>query len=613
MSSCDNKPADSLVAGTFLGVDCEGLPVGAGASIATCRDLQIVRGEIPEIPEPTPPYDDSAIKKSIEDEKDARQKADDDLQEEINNLPDEKFISEHSVINNKLVSTYNTGDTIEVDLPAQETGFGLDCEAISELEERGWSGGTTLLAQSTEGECYRLGNIARLFQEVGVGIGYAPLRQEVGSAIELTYTVTNTGSNIVDTSDLTITIPENTGDYSFSIVEILDAGIDGYERIDDLNYIINGMAAGATFVVKAKIIGNASGTYQTTAQVATDAPFEQDITNNIDTVIANFYSSESNYVPTIDCPLIVATDVETGEVLNTFGLGQTARDIIPGRANIYINRDSLAGLKIKLSGASTVVSNVSKITDEDVLSENFAQLGVTSSSFGYIKVGMLNLQASNIRESAWYSESLKRVMPDAVEVVKRIDDDTLTSPEGDGLVTFDATTEVATFADDPELRAGVIFMRPAGSTCKWQAIYISSTTDLPIPASCRTLQKVSGSDVISYEYVESGDMQKIFELIDVPTTKYIGGSNPGDWIAISDKYAGLEKLNGYKVPTITHSAGTESVVTLQDTCGDAKSYITSGKVSTSWDEATTTLTINISVNAEATDSQSWDFLKIDIE
>lgn len=45
MNSCDNKPADSLVAGTFLGTDCDGNPVGAGGSIATCRDVQAAKNE----------------------------------------------------------------------------------------------------------------------------------------------------------------------------------------------------------------------------------------------------------------------------------------------------------------------------------------------------------------------------------------------------------------------------------------------------------------------------------------------------------------------------------------------------------------------------------------
>lgn len=520
-------------------------------------------------------------------------------------LPPEKFISEHTIDGNKLVSTYNTGGTIEVELPIPESS-GLDCEAISELDEKGWEDGTTLLAQSGRGECYRLGNIASLFHDVGIGIGYSTSRQEVDKDVEFTYTVTNTGNNKVEAVDLAIVIPTEVTDYSFEIESVTPNGVDSYETIDDLNYSIIGMASGATFKVRAIVTGSESGTYQTSAQATTNSPFEQNIENNVATAIVNFYNSESNYIPTIDCPLIIATDVASGTELNTFGLGMENVSDLLGRANVYMTGESLAGKKIKLEGASTIISNCTVMSDFEVMNNRESGIGSSGASHSNVRISRADISTHTYA----YSETAGRVLTDYVLTQKRVQSDTLDSPDGDGLVTFDQATQIATFADNPEIRAAVIFMRPAGQDCRWQAIYLVSTNSLPVDPSCRSVTKVSGNATVSWQYKTEGLNPDVSYYQTYPTNKYIGGTDPEDWIVTGG--GGIKSILGKKQAVISHKEGTASVLKMVDTCGDAKNYVSSGAVATSWDEDTSTLTINIAASAKATDSQEWRLLKIDI-
>lgn len=735
MANCDNKPADSLVAGTFLGVDCDGNPVGAGGSIATCGNLQGTKDSLlnsidEAVGEATQDINDridnevetlnnrddqldAKIDKEIDDRiaadaalrdetkiksiertddtvtvelmdgtkfsfsvaddecndcgravdfdisedgnslditladgtkldlthkeltdwlasKDSALATDQELQdvydaldadkvskdelcelaepciqEMLDKLPPEKFISKHTVDGNKLISTYNTGGTIEVELPIPESS-GLDCEAISELDEKGWETGTTLLAQSGDGECYRLGNIESLFHDVGIGIGYSTSRQEVDKDVEFTYTVTNTGNNKVEAVDLAIVIPTDTTDYSFEIVSVTPSGVDSYEKIDDLNYSILGMASGATFKVRAIVTGSESGTYQTSAQATTDSPFEQNVENNVATAIVNFYDSESNYIPTIDCPLIIATDVASGTKLNTFGLGMENVSEVLGRANVYMTGESLAGKKIKLEGASTIISNCTVETDGLVLLNRESSIGSSGARYSNIRISKSGISTHTYA----YSEVAGRLLVDYVLTQKRVNSDTLESPDGDGLVTFDQATQIATFADNPEIRAAVIFMRPAGEDCRWQAIYLVSTNSLPVDTSCRSVTKVSGNATVSWDYKTEGLNPDTSYYQSYPTNKFIGGTDPEDWIVTSE--GGIKSILGKKQAVISHKEGTASVLKMVDTCGDAKNYISSGAVATSWDEDTSTLTINIAASAKATDSQEWRLLKIDI-
>lgn len=527
------------------------------------------------------------------------------IQDLLDNMPPEKFISEHTVDGNKLISTYNTGGTIEVELPIPESS-GLDCEAISELDEKGWETGTTLLAQSGDGECYRLGNIASLFHDVGIGIGYSNSRQEVDKDVVFTYTVTNTGNNTVEAVDLAIVIPTDTTDYSFEIESVTPNGVDSYETIDDLNYKILGMASGATFKVRATVTGSESGTYQTSAQATTNSPFEQNVENNVATAIVNFYDSESNYIPTIDCPLIIATDVASGTKLNTFGLGmQNVKEVL-GRANVYMTGESLAGKKIKLEGASTIISNCTVVSDSNVLIRRDSGLSNSGADYSTLRISEADIST----HTNAYSEAAGRILTDYVRTKKRVISDTLDSPEGDGLVTFDQSTQIATFADNPEIRAAVIFMRPDGEDCRWQAIYLVSTNSIPVDPSCRSVTKVSGSATISWKYKTEGLNPDVSYYQSYPTNKFIGGTDPEDWIVTAE--GGIKAILGKKQAVISHTAGTESVLEMVDTCGYAKNYASSGAVATSWDEDTSTLTINIAASAKATDSQEWAFLKIDI-
>ena len=264
----------------------------------------------------------------------------------------------------KVVITNQDGSTVEIEKPAAATA-GLDCEAIDALPEKPWKKGTTLLAKQ-DGQCVRLAAFDSIFQEVGVGITADKTNSFTNEEYKVVVTVSNTGEGKNELTNLNIVGPANTEDYEIKDVTFTKSEADEVEQVNNLTYNIRGLKKGGTVKVKYTVVPKVLGNYQFTAAVNPNSALDKDLGNNNATLILNARTkSDPTYVPSVDCPLITATELDSNVVLQQLKPGVTTNidgvQRVPyylhqvGASNIFSRRNTLKGLRIRLDGASTVV------------------------------------------------------------------------------------------------------------------------------------------------------------------------------------------------------------------------------------------------------------------
>lgn len=311
---------------------------------------------------------------------------------------------------------------------------GFDCAAISALPSKPWKKGTTLLAKQ-DGECIQLAALDSIFQEIGVGIAADKTSAFTGETYNVTVTVTNTGESKNELTNLAIQKPL-LGNYEIQDVRTSKQGVDEVEALDQLNYNLKGLAKGGTFILRFSVKANDVGTYQFSATVNPNSALDQNAKNNTDTIILKANTKiDTSYVPSVDCPRISATDVETGIALQMYKIANPSSTYfrVDNGANIYANRETLNGVKINLRGASSVV--LLRMS----LSTTSAAFEFPNGSFSY----------TNYRENS--------LEPNAV----------LGGTVGD--FTFEKGVLTIT-ADEPSV---IVFARAAGKNCRWQAFVLS--------------------------------------------------------------------------------------------------------------------------------------------
>lgn len=266
-------------------------------------------------------------------------------------------------VDGKVVITNQDGSTVEIEKSAPATG--LDCAAIDALPEKPWKKGTTLLAKQ-DGECIRLAAFDSIFQEVGVGITADKTNSFTNEEYKVVVTVSNTGEGKNELTNLNIVGPANTEDYEIKDVTFTKSEADEVEQVNNLTYNIRGLKKGGTVKVKYTVVPKVLGNYQFTAAVNPNSALDKDLGNNNATLILNARTKEDpTYVPSVDCPLITATELDHNTVLQQLSpTGTVSHDGRPrnivqvtanDRTNIFSQRRTLKGLRIRLDGASTVV------------------------------------------------------------------------------------------------------------------------------------------------------------------------------------------------------------------------------------------------------------------
>lgn len=354
----------------------------------------------------------------------------------------------------------------ELNLPAQPAQkAGLDCEAIAQLPQEQWEKGTSILANKN-GKCVRLVPNENFFQEIGVGIAANKVSAYTNEEFEVVVTVSNTGVGKNTLTDWIITKPV-AGVYDIRDVSVTSNGVDRVETVSEFNYKLHGLSSGGTVIARFKVVPKSTGTFQFSSTVTPNSALDQDIKNNTASItLSATTKADPNYVPSVDCPLIIATELDSNTQLvqlrtETVGVRQYARTGLDNHSNIFANRETLKGLKIKLENASTVVgystpyaSQTSYIASNGRVTSSSTLYGDTSLSFS----NGLNSLADGIKSGT----------------------DGFTFENG--VVTI--TVDVEAFA---------ISCRPQGNNCKWQHYMFS--TALATTAKVITTSNVTGGSV----------------------------------------------------------------------------------------------------------------------
>lgn len=339
----------------------------------------------------------------------------------------------------KVITPDNLGKGIEYNPQTKqwEAKSSFDCESIDRLPTKPWKKGTTLLAKQ-DGECVKLAALDSIFQEIGVGIAADRTSAFSGDTYHLTVTVTNSGESKNELTNLTVQKPL-LGSYEILDVRTSKDGVDEVERLDDLNFNLKGLAKGGTFVLRFDVKANAAGTFQFTASVDPNSTLDQNAVNNTDTIILKSNSRiDTTYVPSVDCPRAIATELDSNSELIALTPINSGRDVLfdtkfDKGVNVFGNREHLKGLRIRLDGVSTVLVQASGYTSADALIE--------------LSNGVIAYTVNS------------------------------TYQNGSADSYFHGTTSDFTFINGileftSEFRSATIYCRPAGKNCRWQAFNV---------------------------------------------------------------------------------------------------------------------------------------------
>ena len=241
---------------------------------------------------------------------------------------------------------------------------GLTCASIDDLPEKPWKKGTTILAKQ-DGACVRLATLDSIFQEIGVGITADKTNSFTNEEYNVVVTVSNTGESTNELTNLNIVGPEITPNYTVKNVRVGNSGAEEVERVDDFTYNIRGLRKGGTVNVRFTVVPKANGTYQFTAAVNPNSALDMGLGNTSATLVLSARTkADPTYVPSVDCPLITATELDSNVVLQQLKPFESYENGVTKlvystnsfySCNVFSQRRNLKGLRIRLDGASTVV------------------------------------------------------------------------------------------------------------------------------------------------------------------------------------------------------------------------------------------------------------------
>ena len=468
------------------------------------------------------------------------------------------------------------GDWIfELNLPAQPAQkAGLDCEAIAQLPQEQWEKGTSILANKN-GKCVRLVPSENFFQEIGVGIAANKVSAYTNEEFEVVVTVSNTGVGKNTLTDWVITKPVG-GVYDVKDIRVTSNGVDRVETVSEFNYKLHGLSSGGTAIARFKVVPKSIGTFQFSSTVTPNSALDQDTKNNTATItLFATTKADPNYVPSVDCPLIIATELDSNAQLvqlrtENVGNNSLARTGLDNYGNLFANRETLKGLKIRLQNASTVVGY-----SRDYRSYNSFIISNGRVTSGSSVTGDDGLSYGNYLNSS--ADGIK---------------------SGTGGFTFE--NGVVTITADVEVFA--ISCRPQGSNCKWQH-YMLSTATTPISKVITTSNVIGGSTSIVDTYVDervtSADDMSGINVIPSSVT-VVKNKNINASVSRSERATRVQKL------VFRVRAGTAASLNYTSTNNYAVTH-SAGK---------TTITenkISVAADAKPTDSVNTKYIQVIVE
>lgn len=553
--------------------------------------------------------------------------------------------------------------TADGKLRAKPQSSGLDCEAIGKLPKKAWKAGTVLLAQQ-DGECVQLASTDSVFQQVGVGITASAKQVVNGDTTHVVVTVSNVGEGTNENTTLNIVRPA--GNYTVTNVTHSSVEVGSVEKKSDVLYELNGLRKGGVVKVEFDVTTQDVGTLQFGANIDPHSSLDMIVSDNTTSMVITS-TPRTTYKPTAECPLITATDIATNTNLRVISPNAEFAALFRGEevevaqrvmalTNTYTDGKGLAGRKIKLKGASTVVVTTGVATDmgfsnqRDITStSNEMKSEDARKDLSLTNRGSANAQAG---KRTAIDNATKQPYPitvvggeygsvpfspqaglvygtHGVALGLFADGSSGTTPPH-GLVdlgTFDPATETFTFRDDiqqPTLDAidvvnapesCVLWCRPAGADCAWQGIVLGVGAKFPKLQSREwTYNVVSGdvnitSEVTRPEVIKPSSITRGVAIgrAWAKDTQYVSGRS-----MTLQQYIDSPQLRTNKY-TATVRRGTAAEFTFTNTDGlFLPQYLSTGKTSTSYDEASKTLTVRVAADAMPTDSVAWDYLDIKV-
>lgn len=468
------------------------------------------------------------------------------------------------------------GDWVfELNLPAQPAQkAGLDCEAIAQLPQEQWEKGTSILANKN-GRCVRLVPSENFFQEIGVGIAANKVSAYTNEEFEVVVTVSNTGVGKNALTNWVITKPVG-GVYDVKDVRVSSNGVDRVETVSEFNYKLHGLSSGGTAVARFKVVPKSTGTFQFSSTVTPNSALDQDAKNNTATItLSATTKADTSYVPSVDCPLVIAAELDSNtqltqlrtEVSNNTQVAETS---LYNYSNLFANRETLKGLKIRLQNASTVVGyRRSYSTSRSYVLSN------GKISTGYIVFG----------DNGLYSNSALNAEANGAK--SGTDGFTFEN----GVLTITADVEVFAFS-----------CRPQGSNCKWQN-YMLATATAPNQQTITASAVVGGKVTLEDTYIRedivtdalASRLNIIPDSVTSNNTKLVRES-----VSRTNRATRVQKL------VFRVKAGTAASLTYTSTNNYAVTH-SSGK---------TTITenkITVSADAKQTDSVNTKYIQVIVE
>ena len=324
--------------------------------------------------------------------------------------------------------------------------------------------------------------------------------------------------------------------------------VDEVETLDQLNYNLKGLAKG--------------GTYQFSATVNPNSALDQNSKNNTDTIILKANTKiDTTYVPSVDCPAISLTDVESGVELRQITAKERASKLLllgiygyesrENRVdNLYTDRTSLKGVQLRFSSPVTVAV--------------YAHASGSGAAF--------NAAGSTFRVS-----QADDVFADPREPLPKA---SYTTPDAV------STTDNQTFVFTKDVVQAFIVARPRGANCRWQGWYAISKS-----AGAKTvkLTNVVNAKVESYELI-SPNRKRLTDAQTLPSGK------------ISTAHTGDTNF----IPNLIVKSGQAASATIENV-HNLPFAKTSGLVTITENQ------ITVDANATSSDSLLTDYFKVTIE
>lgn len=448
----------------------------------------------------------------------------------------------------------------------------LTCKKLNDLPEATWKKGTVLLAKQDD-HCVRLTALDSVFQEIGVGISANKITAFTDDSFDVVVTVTNTGEGKNDLTNLVINKPSEIG-YRIEDVRESKQNVDSFEKKSEFTYDIKGLSKGGTFTVRFKVIPTEAKTLQFTASVNPNTALDLDGKNNTATIILSAYTKQDkDYVPSVDCPLITATELDHNNVLVQATPHNKSNYVIASNyesSNIFATRTSLKGLKINLENASTIVGYSKSALDSlesIILSNNSMAMNTPVTGDGQSS-SYINLDA----------------------LAEKVGTDGYTFTNGVLEITKDLTN--FTFA-----------CRPKGNNCRWQVYKLHASKQFQAKVinvtkaeGCTTSKKI--------KYQRDREINSVLSrILVIPVSVQIvqGMVIRNTPIDFSKPVYSEEKL------VIAVKAGTAATVEFTSTDNYADVSSSQGKTTISAGRVT------VSADAKFTDSVNTPYIQVIIE